>query len=364
MFYWEFYMKKLSLLMVLLMLFLMASCSEDNNNNESEAVSLSGYTILQMDFINANEGWILASVNGQNKEYKLLHSSDGFLNYSVISDAPPRFRKLKFIDKNIGYGISWDGSNTLFYTKDGGKNWINFSLPTDSYMDGYDITYNDNYFVVPLKRENPNTFLMQTSIRYYNRDFTYSHEILFDNPGVELVGGSSGTDQHYSSVHLSNDNKVSFTGVYKQKDAMEYVEKSYAAYSDDATTLNLIEVITDSKKSPERTQFTSDKVGYFTLDGDGGLYKTIDSGETWNKVYTFENKTMYKVISFANDKDGAILGDALYLTKDGGESFHKYEVDKSSSIEDVVYVDSKNIYIVLMEFQDGIMEQKLMKISD
>jgi len=59
-----------------------------------------------MSFINATEGWMFVSVNGENNVYEMIHSSDGFQNYSVVNEDCPHFRKLQFTDSNVGIGIS------------------------------------------------------------------------------------------------------------------------------------------------------------------------------------------------------------------------------------------------------------------
>lgn len=358
-------MKKLSLILIVAILATLTSCNKGIDADD-DAITLSGYSILQMDFINGNEGWILASVNGENNVYKLLHSTNGFSDFSVINDATPRFRKLEFIDDKIGFGISWDGGNPFYYTTDGGTTWQNFIMPGEDNIEGTDIVYNDSYFMIPFKKENQSTYLLMAGIHYFNRnDFQFVKDDFFDENGeeVSLYGGASGSDQHYSSLHISSTGRVSFTGITKQIDVIQDEDKSYNACWDNGTTFSLIE-ISNTNSSPERTLFTSDNVGYYSLKDDSKLYKTTDGGLTWNSIFDFED-THYKKISFSDDKNGAVIcGHELFLTTDGGVSFHTNTSLENASIEEVNYVDNKNIFVSYINTSDGFFDQKLIKITD
>lgn len=357
-------MKKLSFILVVAIAIL-TSCNKKINTDDN-AITLSGYGIQQMDFIDGNEGWILASVNGQNNVYKLLHSTDGFSNFSVINEAAPRFRKLKFIDDNIGFGISWDGGNPFYYTTDGGTTWQNFIMPGEDNIGGTDIVYNDKYFMIPFKKENPDTYLLMAGIHYFNRnDFQFVKDDIFDKNGEEasLYSGASGSDQHYSSLHISSTGKICFTGVTKQIDVMQDADTSYNACWDNGTIFSLVE-ISNTNSAPERTFFTSDNVAYYSLEDDSKLYKTTDGGITWKPIFDFED-TNYKKISFSDDNNGAVVcGHKLFLTTDGGLSFHTNSDLENNSIEEVSYVDNKNIFVFYIDASDGFYDQKLIKITD
>ena len=362
-------MKKSILIITVLFSLILSSCEKDTPDELNPVgISLDGYTIQLLDFINSNEGWIFVSVNGQQNSHKLIHSTDGFTNYTVVNENIPRFRKMKFIDNNIGYGISWDGSDKTYYTNDGGVTWQNFIIPADYQEGGYslDITYNDTYFVMPYKKEN-SSFVMIAGIRFFNRtDFSFNHKVLFNTEPVELYGGASGTESYYSSAYVTNSGKVCITGVYKPDDSFGYEEKSFGAYSTDGNTLTTVE-IADKYQKPERTLFTSNNIGYYTMKDDANLYKTTNSGETWSSVYTFNTKSKYKSISFSDDENGAILvgKTELYITKDGGDTFKSASLnDEIVEINQVDCVDN-SIYISAISMTaDYIPVQKLIKISN
>lgn len=357
---------------IILVLFLSA-CEKDSTGTDtpdvvnSDGITLSGYTIQVLDFISADEGWIFVSENGQQYSYKLIHSTNGFANYTVINDSIPRFRKMKFINNQVGYGISWDGSDKTYYTNDGGVTWQNFVIPASSQegSESYDITYNDTYFVMPYKKENTN-FDMVAGIRFFNRsDFSFDHKVIFNTELGELYGGASGTETHYSSVHVANSGKTCFTGIYKDDGNFGYLDTSFAAYSTNGTTITLTDIV-DQYHVPERTLFTSDNIGYFTLEDDANLYKTTNGGETWAAIYTFSEASKYKTISFSDDNNGAILlgSSELYITSDGGLTFTSSSVNGDYvEINQVDCVDNC-IWISAISLSGGISEQKLIKISN
>ncbi len=354
-------------LVVSFLVFSFSSCKKDSPENIiSDAVSLDGYTIQILDFISADEGWIFVSENGVQYSYKLIHSTDGFENYTVINDDIPRFRKMRFIDDQIGYGISWDGADKTYYTNDGGVTWQNFVIPEDSQegSESYDITYNDTHFVMPYKKENSN-FKMEAGIRFFKRsDFSFDHKILFEDTELELYGGASGTETHYSSVHVTNSGEVCFTGVSMDDGSFGYVDKSYGAYSANGSTLTVVDIV-DTYRKPERTCFTSDNIGYCTIEDDANLYKTTNGGETWTSVYTFTEASKYKRISFSDDNNGALLLGLteLYITKDGGLTFESSPLNEElAEINQVDCVDNC-IWISAISLDGSIPTQKLIKID-
>ena len=344
------------------------SCKKDSpETSGADGITFDSYTIQLLDFISSSEGWIFVEENGQQDSYKLLHSTDGFENYTVICENIPRFRKMKFIDNKVGYGISWDGSDKTYYTNDGGATWQNFTIPANDQegSESYDITYNDTYFVMPYKKEN-SSYQLVAGIRFFKRsDFTFDHKVLFDTEAGKLYGGSSGTDTHYSSVHVANSGNVCFTGVFKVV-ASEDEDKSYGGYSTDGANLTLVEIF-GKKQKPERTFFSSDNTGFYTMEDDANLYKTTNGGETWTSAYTFDDASKYKKISFADDNNGAVLvgKTKLYITKDGGATFESSSINgKYTEINEVDFVDAGNIFVSVISVDDGISKQKLLKISN
>jgi len=109
-------------------------------------------------------------------------------------------------------------------------------------MDGsesYNITYNDSYFAMPYKKEKAN-YLMLIGVRFFNRsDFKLHHKTLFDTEDAELYGGSSGSDQHYSSLKLFASGEMCFTGVYKQQDAISDIDKSNTTFVTNLSSITI-----------------------------------------------------------------------------------------------------------------------------
>jgi photosystem II stability/assembly factor-like uncharacterized protein len=366
-------MKNLLKVLALILIVSFTACKKDSTATDSPVVvnsaeiTLQGYTIQLLDFISADEGWIFVSENGQQYSYKLIHSTDGFANYTVINNSIPRFRKMKFIDNQIGYGISWDGSDKTYYTNDGGVTWQNFVIPAASQegSESYDITYNDTYFVMPYKKEN-SSYDMVAGIRFFKRsDFSFDHKVLFDTEAGELYGGASGIDAYYSSVYVANSGHVCFTGIYKDDGSFGYEDTSYVANSTNGSTITLVEIVNKYHK-PERTFFTSDSIGYYTMDDDANLYKTTNGGETWTSVYTFTDASKYKTISFSDNNNGAVLlgVSELYITNNGGITFESSSLNSElAEINQVVCVDNC-IWISAIKLSGSIPEQKLIKITN
>jgi hypothetical protein len=216
---------------------------------------------------------------------------------------------------------------------------------------------------MPYKKEN-SSFKMEAGIRFFKRsDFSFDHKILFDNE-IELYGGASGTETFYSSVHVANSGKVCFTGVSIDDGSFGYVDKSYGAYSANGSTLTVVEIL-GKHQDPERTCFTSDNIGYYTMEDDANLYKTINGGETWTSVYTFAEASRYKRISFSDDDNGVVLLglSEIYITNDGGLTFESSPLnDELAEINQVDCVD-ECIWISAISLDGSIPTQNLIKID-
>lgn len=95
-------------------------------------------------------------------------------------------------------------------------------------------------------------------------------------------------------------------------------------------TISSIQWVTVEKDIPIfKITFLNDSVGFACggkRDNEGYIYKTIDKGNTWNKIYSSDyNRCLYD-ITFINDSIGYAGGDYSYLikTKDGGSTWNIY----------------------------------------
>lgn len=88
------------------------------------------------------------------------------------------------------------------------------------------------------------------------------------------------------------------------------------------------------------------------------VWKTQDAGESWNKIYQFENPGEYPTLYFINEQTGwASAAEGLYKTVDGGLSWEKSPSPLITSLAYAIFfVNADNGYIVLWN--------KVLKTSD
>ncbi len=286
--------------------------------------------LRSMDFINNNTGFIAVS-NG-----KLLKTIDGGLNWTQVMDtnrANP-FMKIKFLDNNNAVmmtlngkllkssdqGLNWNlygtalsldsvmffkpisqnfiwgygkqnSSYYFFKTTDGGVSWISTLIPDYFFLNKYDVTPNGNMF--------------QSSgqgLIYKSTNFGSAWECLTSE--LDFIG-------NFHSVKFLNSNTGFLGGV---NSLVFKTTNGGASFSKLNLNLGWDNMVNDFNFLNENTGFLCTK---------HALYKTTNSGVTWNSVF-YNDDFMFDVLQFTNEQNGfAIIykdfGEAgLYKTTDGG----------------------------------------------
>jgi len=95
---------------------------------------------------------------------------------------------------------------------------------------------------------------------------------------------------------------------------------------------------------------------YWLVTYNGEAYETLNLGGTW-RVVTFEGYPVLNAVDFCDSLHGAIAGnEVIYLTRDGGQSWHK--VTGNVEFLDIVMVDTSRVVAagrggVIWESNDG-----------
>ncbi len=351
------------LILIILIGLSLFSCKKDESSDEDNiaGITLENIHPEYMNFINENEGWIYGQDhNGKNI---LLHSTDGFQHHNIVNNDMQDIINMKFIDNNVGFADTYYDNN--LYTFDGGASWHGFqNPPAENY--GW-MSYNSTYFMVPLFDYDANTGHQYVGVMFYNRsDASYSHIVEYKNIDALTYHGSTGGDIHQTSVHVGNNGKTCLMGEYQ--DDANFQSHIYSVFATNVNDAQQTEM--PGNHAPERLDFPSDNVGYYTQKDDEHLYKTSNSGQTWTSVYSFSNQANdYKQLSFSTEDKGAVLvGDQLFFTTDGGQSFEKYNLNAPANtyagIIAVDYVTTNAAYVLMgMQNNTGDLTVKLLKIN-
>lgn len=95
-------------------------------------------------------------------------------------------------------------------------------------------------------------------------------------------------------------------------------------------------------------EMVNDKLGLSYSYGTGNLYKTMDAGKNWNKIYQFDS-LYFEQIQFVDEKTGWMVGspNKVFKTQDGGTTWvnQSIESEAKSLIYGMYFENAKTGYI-------------------
>ena len=254
-------------------------------------------------------------VNGSNKttffignysDYSILKTTDIGSNFSDI-ETPFKPYRIYFFNDFSGIGVSSSGKK-IYYTDDGGNSWEYFS-------NSFSKSWRDIIFL-----NDTIGWLLGDSIIQTNNSGKKWFDISNRLPtNIMLRKGCIVKDKIYlcgydeinksAIILVSEDTCKSFTTLYNSS--------GYAYY----------------------IYFVNTKVGY--CSNKYRLLKTVDSGITWDTVYTFPTSEYIYAIYFYNNDIGWVGTDEgfIYNTLYGGASFVK-EIEHDDHINHFFYANN------------------------
>ena len=275
--------------------------TDGGNSWEEVALPLEGYSAqhfqkIQISFLNANIGWIFASLGGsQDREFIGLYTThDGGKNWAVMvssdsANLPSKGRKDGASFRNATEG--WiSGRNApdepgvfLWRTLDGGNTWTTQTLPpltAEDIPQGY---LNDR-----------NTQCSLTPLKFVDFQFQYAWTKMYCQGGAltEPIGilywtYDSGSTWRMYRLPKAEGNVV-FYGIYQgwysqEADSGAATPFEIKSTIDGGSTWNVAaQTAWDSK-----LQFITGAVGWGVVNYEGRLamVKTVDGGNSWEQIY-------------------------------------------------------------------------------
>ena len=270
-------------------------------------------------------------------EGNILKSNDFGQNWECVTKTIDFYyaslRGITFINHQQGfiYGDQYlefpHHNPILLYTEDGGKSWINKESP-------------DSNYISILKEKDNVIWASSENILYRSENFgdswkeiyrvDVSYEIirdifLFDNNIIFLAGRRLYQSEDGGNRWIrTNEFGVQFLKQFVEINQNKWIilgqnaitEPNYITY-DAGKTWNEMDY------SFTTIQFLDENIGYAI---DGSLYKTKNSGDTWELVSDTVKKIAYwtSKLYFYNEDTGWLNStDFLYFTNDGGRNWSK-----------------------------------------
>lgn len=358
----------------------------------------SGPFPYSIHFVDRNTGWIASNLqNSQNYNTLISKTTDGGENWVVQDSVKLDIRDLFFLDEQIGWAVGgWSSAFkvTILKTIDGGENWIpqlggvngvlesvffineniGWTVGTENMIlkttDGGDNWVNltsagsTQYLSVCFTDSN-NGYVTGwfKSLRTTDGGITWQEDkvgnqtflsVCFVNPQVGWRVGTQGIIQKTidAGADWFNQSK-SFT--YNDLAHVDFVNEKYGWVTDREGQLYSTKdggkswrtKIEPSNKGSYDFDFIDSLIGYSHYES--GIYKTVDGGSNWVKVYSFSpNPYPSLSIFFMNASQGWIVFDRgrIIHTSDGGLSWNEQKSNTDQPLFDIEFVDDKHGWIV------------------
>jgi photosystem II stability/assembly factor-like uncharacterized protein len=246
-------------------------------------------------FVTPDLAWAVNS-NGQ-----IIHTSDGgdqwTVQFQASQSSPEYLRAVTFANPDIGWVGSFMPVQTLYHTTDGGNKWAQVkNLPGDApkrFCGLYAVNERVVYAAgTSLQSDGPPRMMKTTDGGQNWKAWDMGHhaatliDVYFATPDRGWVVGGRAAVPRVLPFHRGFPNKYDFANL---KPVVLYTEDGGASWVD------LLAGQADKLPLGEwgwKIQFVNDHLGYVSLEdyGFGGILKTTDGGQTWQRLFVVETK--------------------------------------------------------------------------
>jgi photosystem II stability/assembly factor-like uncharacterized protein len=276
-------------------------------------------------FVNDNTGFIAGSISGVGKIYK---TTNGGLNYTLLNNNfGQNIFDIYFADTMHGY-VQYYAYQ--YYTSDGGTTWLNLGSVGNSSNFIYSIYFNDiftGYCVGTggkiFKTTNSGMNWIMKSYGYYG----FLDGVSFININTGLVvsdGGSllrtSNGGLNWNTINLGQ-NLWGLSSVSKVGTNIFYVSEYWDGklYKSTDTGITWDTLYTNGSSFID-LDFVNENTG-FGICKYGEFLKTTNAGLNWHETLPFIPQDIFYKIDFVNENTGYVGGDNFYRTTNGGNSW-------------------------------------------
>jgi photosystem II stability/assembly factor-like uncharacterized protein len=304
-------------------------------------------TIYALHFIDKSTGFAVG-MRGV-----ILKTTDGGQTWSTYSQLYTRINQITFTSDSVGYFLA----KKIYKTTDKGNTWdtlstgvVDYSYHHFSYISGcflsqdtFFVIADDGYYSVVLKTENGGQTFEKLKISIYS---SRSNSIFFVNKYVgyinfydsgvgnyiyKTVDGGKNWILHSSQVidqiYFVNENTgfgLKYGDLYRTLDGGITWEKVYEIYGD-----------------LKQMHFVNDSVAYVAGEFNTVL-KTVDGGKNWIELYTSYDHLLS--VCFYNSNVGFVTGESWYIYKtvNGGFTWEKRKIP--GTIRSMFITENRNLF--------------------
>lgn len=300
--------------------------------------------LYSVSFVSETDGWAVGL------EKKILHTSDGGDNWTIqninksnlgkirssLIDGPGGLRSVYFKDKNNGWAVGGENEydRTIYTTTNGGVNWINQYFGSEEYdLFSVSVTPSGNSWAVGgggtiFYSENGYDWVQQFSgYSNYNGDDIFNIQFIDTNTAF-ASGFRNDFIEGNGLVLKSTNGGATWLTSYLDQNSGEPYKALFFTDADNgwaAEYSSLIRHTTDGGNSWENQTlgcsfsvnslfFTNSLTGFASGEK---IYKTTDSGNSWNLKYTGSINSLF----FIDSNKGWGIGNNIIKTTDSGETW-------------------------------------------
>lgn len=285
-------------------------------------------------------------------------------NYNIVSII--NNKKAFALGVNPTYGPS------LYVSENGGKDWVNYSLPLDyipysfDFLNHYklfgmgDIPINSNAYMLKYDYQDADVIVLTPDAAGYK--FVNKQKIPISwaakNVGNILIEYSTNGGSVWNTITtISADSGYYLWEIPENPSSDCYIKLSSTAnpaiFDINDHSFTILSEFWQMHSTPtlnnlSSAQFTSPAIAYSGGD-EGTVLKSIDSAKTWNKLNTGITSNI-TTISFINDEAGYVATNKgeIFKTLNGGLTWQQLtSFDTTRSIKKIVAVDAFKALLIL-----------------
>ena len=262
--------------------------------------------LVGVHFTDTNNGYAVGNIG------TILKTTNGGAVWNLLTPPPAtHFTSVQFMDAMNGYVVGTGGA--IYFTQDSGGSWIDKSIANIT------TDHHNLYFL-----SQPKGWVVGHYIHYtINGGNSWDLQLDYDPPR-EWYGVAFGNTDNGVVV----GDKSGFGEIYYTTNGgLNWLQSNYPA---GISRLNTV-------------CFAKTNTAY-AVGRNGTLLKSTDSGQNWVQINNSMSGTLWGV-SFADEQNGWIVGDKIWRTYNGGQTWIEEE-DPSNTIYRTYFLNSETGFVV------------------